>query len=53
MADKKVYAKVQCQTCKRTNYFARKTKKTAERKLEMKKFCLWCRKHTVHKEVKK
>jgi len=25
----------------------------AEKKLELKKFCKWCRKHTVHKEVKK
>ncbi|MBU1993024.1 50S ribosomal protein L33, partial [Patescibacteria group bacterium] len=24
-----------------------------ERKIELKKFCRWCKKHTIHKEVKK
>ncbi len=44
--------KLRCSICKRINYYTRK-KKTLERKLELKKFCRWCRKHTVHKELKK
>lgn len=42
-----------CGTCKHVNYTARKNKKTVERKLEFKKYCKWCKKHTLHKEAKK
>ncbi len=45
--------KLQCSACKRLNYHTQKNKKLVERKLEYKKFCNWCRKHTVHKEAKK
>ncbi|HDY73446.1 MAG TPA: 50S ribosomal protein L33 [Candidatus Jorgensenbacteria bacterium] len=45
--------KMKCDGCSRINYRAHKNKKTVERKLELKKFCRWCKKHTVHKEVKK
>ena len=43
---------LKCAVCKRRNYYTRKNKKTVERKIELKKFCAWCRKTTVHKEVK-
>jgi len=52
-AGKKPFIKIQCSQCKRINYFTRKSKKTAETKLELKKFCKWCKKHTLHKEGKK
>lgn len=52
MAKKKPFSKLQCEACKRVNYFTRKSK-GVEGKLELKKFCRWCRKHTVHKEGKK
>ena len=42
-----------CKTCKRTNYYSRKNRKKVERKIELKKFCKWCKKNTVHKEGKK
>jgi len=45
--------KLQCTKCKRLNYWTRKNKKTVERKIELKKYCKWCKKHTVHKEGKK
>ncbi|MBU2472716.1 50S ribosomal protein L33 [Patescibacteria group bacterium] len=45
--------KFQCSECKRINYYSRKNKKTSQDKLELKKFCKWCRKHTLHKELKK
>lgn len=45
--------KLQCTKCKQFNYMAHKNKKKVERKLELKKYCNWCRKHTVHKESKK
>ncbi|MEK7482111.1 MAG: 50S ribosomal protein L33 [Patescibacteria group bacterium] len=43
--------KLRCAVCKRYNYYTRK-KKTLERKLEFKKYCKWCKKHTIHKEAK-
>jgi len=45
--------KFQCEECKRINYYSSKNKKTAKEKLELKKFCRWCKKHTLHKELKK
>ena len=45
--------KLVCGNCKRINYYTQKNKKVIERKLEFKKFCKWCRKHTIHKEGKK
>ncbi len=53
MAVKKPYIKIQCATCKNTNYFTKKSKATAEKKLELSKFCSTCRKHTKHKESKR
>jgi large subunit ribosomal protein L33 len=41
-----------CQDCKRRNYSTTKNKKNDPDRLELKKYCRWCRKHTVHKEVK-
>jgi large subunit ribosomal protein L33 len=40
-----------CTECKNRNYSTLKNKKKQER-LELKKFCPVCRKHTAHKEVK-
>ncbi len=43
---------LQCTECKRRNYTTTRNKKKTTDKLEMKKFCRFDRKHTVHKEVK-
>ncbi|MDP3052394.1 MAG: 50S ribosomal protein L33 [bacterium] len=45
--------RLKCAVCKRVNYYTRKNKKTVEKKLEYKKHCKWCKKHTIHKEAKK
>jgi len=52
MATKKAFVKLKCEECGRINYAVKKSG-GAENKLELKKFCKWCRKHTVHKETKK
>ncbi|OGY49093.1 MAG: 50S ribosomal protein L33 [Candidatus Buchananbacteria bacterium RIFCSPHIGHO2_01_FULL_46_12] len=44
--------KFECKECKRVNYFSKKNKKTLKNRLELKKFCRWCKKHTLHKETK-
>jgi len=41
-----------CTECKNRNYFKTKNKKIMTDKLELKKFCRSCRKHTAHKETK-
>ncbi|MBM3740686.1 MAG: 50S ribosomal protein L33 [Acidobacteria bacterium] len=43
---------LQCTDCKRRNYSTTKNKKTMTGRLEMKKFCAFCRKHIGHREVK-
>ena len=43
---------MQCGECKERNYSKTKNRKTTPDRLELKKFCRRCRKHTPHKEVK-
>ena len=41
-----------CTECKRRNYTTTRNKRTAPNRLEIKKYCRFDRKHTLHKEVK-
>jgi large subunit ribosomal protein L33 len=41
-----------CGDCKRRNYITTKNKRTHPDRVENKKFCPACRKHTVHKETR-
>jgi len=41
-----------CTECKRRNYSTTKNKRTTPDKLELKKYCRFCQKHTAHKETK-
>jgi large subunit ribosomal protein L33 len=41
-----------CVDCKRRNYTTTRNKKTTPNRLELKKFCPFERKRTLHKEVK-
>ncbi|MFY9676143.1 MAG: 50S ribosomal protein L33 [Terriglobales bacterium] len=43
---------LQCGDCKERNYSTMKNRKTTPDRIEKKKFCARCRKHTPHKEVK-
>ena len=43
---------LQCGECKNRNYSSMKNKKNTPDKLEIKKYCRHCRKHTMHKETK-
>ena len=44
--------KLECTECKHINYFTRKNKKLLKDRLEISKFCKFCKKHTLHKETK-
>ena len=41
-----------CTECKQRNYNTTKDKKTHPERMELKKYCRFCRTHTVHKETK-
>jgi large subunit ribosomal protein L33 len=41
-----------CSECKQRNYSTTKNKKKKPEKLSFKKYCRFCRGHTVHKETK-
>ena len=41
-----------CTECKQRNYVSKKNKKNDPDRLEMKKYCKFCKKHTLHKETK-
>lgn len=41
-----------CTECKQRNYVSKKNKKNDPDRLEMNKFCKFCRKHTLHRETK-
>jgi large subunit ribosomal protein L33 len=43
---------LQCGDCKRRNYTTVKNKKNDPDRLELRKYCRWCRKHTAHRETK-
>jgi large subunit ribosomal protein L33 len=41
-----------CQECKRRNYITRKNRRNDPDRLELKKFCPWCRCHQLHRETR-
>ncbi|MGQ9637873.1 MAG: 50S ribosomal protein L33 [Thermodesulfobacteriota bacterium] len=41
-----------CIECKQRNYSTTKNKRNTPDKLELKKYCRFCRKHTIHRETK-
>ena len=48
----RVKVTLSCTECKQRNYNTMKNKKNNPDRLEMNKYCRFCRKHTLHKETK-
>ena len=48
----RVKVTLRCSECKQRNYNTMKNKKNDPDRLEMKKYCRFCKKHTVHNETK-
>ncbi|PIR20482.1 MAG: 50S ribosomal protein L33 [Deltaproteobacteria bacterium CG11_big_fil_rev_8_21_14_0_20_47_16] len=48
----RIIIQMACAECKRRNYTTTKNRTRTPDKLEMSKFCRFCRKHTSHKETK-
>jgi large subunit ribosomal protein L33 len=41
-----------CQECKERNYITVKNRRNTPDRVELKKFCSRCRKHTAHRETR-
>jgi large subunit ribosomal protein L33 len=51
-SDKRPPLTLACESCKRRNYVTTKSKSNTRERLELNKYCRWCRKHTPHKETR-
>ncbi|MEG1009226.1 MAG: 50S ribosomal protein L33 [Clostridia bacterium] len=43
---------IACNECKQRNYETSKNKQKNPDRIEIEKFCKFCKKHTIHKETK-
>ncbi|ACX53012.1 MULTISPECIES: 50S ribosomal protein L33 [Ammonifex] len=48
----RVIITLECTECKRRNYTTTKNKRNDPGRLELRKYCPWCRTHTLHRETK-
>jgi large subunit ribosomal protein L33 len=50
--DARVIITLACSECRSRNYTTTKNKRNDPDRLELRKFCRMCKKHTVHREAK-
>jgi large subunit ribosomal protein L33 len=50
--DIRVVIHLACTECKERNYTSQKNRRNDTNRLEFKKYCKRCRKHTLHRETK-
>jgi large subunit ribosomal protein L33 len=41
-----------CDECKRRNYHSRKNRRNTPDRIQLQKYCPWCRHHTAHRETR-
>ncbi|MBA2692290.1 MAG: 50S ribosomal protein L33 [Rubrobacter sp.] len=41
-----------CDDCKRRNYSSKKNRRNTPDRIQLSKFCPWCRQHTAHRETR-
>ena len=51
-AGNRVKVVLRCSECKQRNYNTKKNTRNTTERLELNKYCPFCRKHTVHNETK-
>ncbi len=51
-AGSRVKITLRCSECKQRNYNTNKNKRNTTERLELNKYCPFCRKHTLHTETK-
>jgi len=50
--EQRLVIQMACTVCQERTYTSEKNKKNDSGRLELKKFCRWCRSHQPHKEIK-
>jgi len=50
--DKRPHVILACTECKRRNYITTKNRQKQQGRMELKKYCRWCRCHRVHRETR-
>ena len=48
----RVIVTLECTECRRRNYTTTKNRKSQTSRLELRKYCPWCRHHTLHRETR-
>jgi large subunit ribosomal protein L33 len=48
----RVIVTLACEQCKRRNYTTKKNKRNDPDRIELRKYCPWCRTHTLHRETR-
>ena len=51
-SDRRVKITLACTVCKNRNYWSEKNRLNDRERLEMKKYCRFCRTHTSHRETR-
>src|SRR6266508_6991968 len=50
--DVRIAVTLACEECKRRNYQTEKSKRNDPDRIELRKYCRWCGRHTPHKETR-
>jgi large subunit ribosomal protein L33 len=50
--DKRPHVTLACTECKRRNYITTKNRHNQKDRMELKKYCRWCRTHRMHRETR-
>jgi large subunit ribosomal protein L33 len=50
--DVRIAVTLACEECKRRNYQTNKNRRNDPERVELRKFCRWCGRHTPHKETR-
>jgi large subunit ribosomal protein L33 len=50
--DVRIAATLACEECKRRNYQTNKSKRNNPERLQLRKYCRWCKRHTPHRETR-
>ncbi|HUZ28218.1 MAG TPA: 50S ribosomal protein L33 [Solirubrobacteraceae bacterium] len=50
--DVRIAVTLACEECKRRNYQTNKSKRNNPERIELRKYCRWCRCHRAHRETR-
>ncbi len=50
--DRRVNVTLECTQCRRRNYITEKNRHNNRERIELRKYCRWCGRHTGHRETR-